>query len=136
MCVNFCDIIIIIIIIKYSDSGKLYLSSSPTNGSYCPGTLLFTCTGVDIAIVFSWVVNGSDAGRHIYNEDDEYPVTISPHVPLPDSVAMVVLRAYGGTLQNVTTILMGTMSDLIGSTIQCESQQFRSEVFLVEAQGK
>ena len=50
---------------------------------------------------------------------------------------LVVLSAsHGGTFHNVTTVLMGNMSDLIGLTILCESQQFRSEVFLVEAQGK
>ena len=139
MCINFYDIIIIIIVIIYYclDSGKLYLSSSPTNGSYCPGTILFTCTGLDIPIAFNWLVNGSTAGSHIYNMNDKYPVTISPGVPLPASVAIVVLSASsGGILQNVTTVLMGDMSDLIGSTIQCESQQFRSEVFIVEAQGK
>ena len=134
MCVNFYNIIIIIYYCL--DSGKLYLSSSPTNGSYCPGTLLFTCTGVDIPIAFRWLVNGSIAGRHIYSMNDEYPVTISPDVPLPASVAMVVLSASSGGTLNVTTVLMGDMSDLIGSTIQCESQQLLSEVFIVEAQGK
>ena len=130
-------LLLLFIIINYLDSGKFLLSSSPTNGPYCPGTLLFTCTGVDIPIAFSWVVNGSYAGYHVFDIDDEYPVTLSPDVPLPASVAIVVLSASsGGIYQNITTVLMGDMSDLIGSTIRCESQEFLSEVFSVEPQGK
>ena len=118
------------------DTQQISLSSTSTNEFYCPGKLCFTCTGRDIPVEIQWVVSGRIVGKYIYKHDDKYPLTYPSN--LPDSFVTKATSASSnnGLTLNITTVLVRDTAAIIGSSILCESQMFKSEVYFIKAKGK
>ena len=118
------------------DTQEISLSSSSTNEFYCSGKLYFTCTGRDIPVEIQWVVSGRIVGKYTYKQDDKYPLTYPSN--LSDSFVTKVTSASSnnGLTLNITTVLMGDTAAIIGSSILCQSQMYKSEVYFIKAKGK
>ena len=127
-------------IIFLLDGQQLSLSSSPpTNGSFCPGTVQFTCVGTNIQIVLDWKIDGSIIATYSFRRTDELPLVIAPKPSAPESVEVTILAAVliDGSRLNITSVLRGNVTDLRGSTVYCSELILSSnEQYYVEAQGK
>ena len=125
-------------ILFFLDCQQLSLSSSsPTNGSYCPGTVNFTCRGTDISITLNWKINRTTIGTYIFRYDT-FPFFLPPTLSTPEGVELIVLYSLtdGISLQNITSMLKGNVAHLLGSAVECATAFLSSEQYYVEAQGK
>ena len=127
-------------IIFLLDGQQLSLSSSPpTNGSYCPGTVQFTCVGTNILIVLDWKIDGSIIATYSFRRTDEFPLVVPPVPSTPEGVEVTILAAVfiNDSRLNITSVLRGSVADLRGSTVYCsETTSTSNEQYYVEAQGK
>ena len=112
------------------------LTSSPdTNGSYCPGTVNFTCVGIDEPFGLGWRVNGSIVDTYAFPNSG---MEVFPEVVfVNDIVTITVKNAVITSLSthNITLLLSGNVSDLLGSTISCRTAIIESEEFIVRSKG-
>ena len=118
------------------DTQQISLSSSSTNEFYCPGKLYLTCTGRDIPVEIQWVVSGRIVGKYIYKHDDKYPLTYPSNLPDGFVTKVTSASSINGLTLNLTTVLTGETGAIIGSSILCESQMYKSEVYFIKAKGK
>ena len=136
------DIIIIL------DCQQLSLSSSPpTNGSYCPGIVNFTCRGTNVQVILDWKIDGSIVATYIVRPADglplrpadKFPLVVPPEPSAPEGFEVTILAAVliDGSHLNITSVLRGNVADLRGSTVSCTDTRVpSSEQYYVEAQGK
>ena len=124
----------------FLDGQQLSLSASPpTNGSFCPGTVQFTCTGTNVAAVLEWKINGSIVTSHVFRLDDKFPLVVPPKPSAPEGFKVTILAAIliDDYRVNITSVLRGNVADLRGSTVYCADPITSSnEQYCVEAQGK
>ena len=121
------------------DGQQLSLSSSPpTNGSYCPGTVQFTCRGTDVSLILDWKIDGSIIATYSFRRTDEFPLVVPPNQSAPEGVEVTILASVlDGSRQNIASVLRGNVADLRGSTVYCaDSITSSNEQYYVEAQGK
>ena len=118
---------------------RLSLTSFPlSNGSICPGSINFTCTGTEVANGVIWRVNGSDYAtvtvtiigttlvpQIIKNPGVEVPVMVTRNI--------VSLNQEKNTTIDIQSILRSEVSVLTGSTIQCSALEVDSNEVHVRA---
>ena len=122
------------------DGQQLSLSSSPpTNVSYCPGTVQFTCSGTDVSLILDWKIDGSIVTIYIFRTADRFPLVVPPEPSAPEGFEVSILAAVliDVSRVNITSVLRGNVADLRGSTVYCADPFISSsEQYYVEAQGK
>ena len=122
------------------DGQQLSLSSSPpTNGSYCPGTVQFTCRGTDVSLILDWKIDGSIVTTYNFRRTDEFPLVVPPEPSAPEGIELTILATFfiDGSRLNITSVLRGNVVDLRGSIVYCANPIISSsERYHVEAQGK
>ena len=130
--------------IVFPDGQQLSLSSSPpTNGSYCPGTVQFTCRGTKIPVSLEWKINENFVAIYNFRLTHMFPFAVRLDIPSTSSsledVEVTILTAVSdGFSLNITSVLKGNVDSLQGSTVYCTPPAIllSSEKYHVDIQGK
>ena len=115
----------------------LSLTSSPQlNGSICPGPIEFTCVGTQVPPILDWRLNATVRGSYIFRGDTR-PVSISLNLLLPGVMAQVtsVSLNQDNVSMNIISTLIGGVSALDGSSVQCTAVIVTSEIYVVNVIG-
>ena len=122
------------------DCQQLSLSSTPpTNGSYCPVTVNFTCVATDIPIALDWKINETTVVTYTVRDKDVFPHILPPTSSTPEDIEVIILTVSIEEFHvNITSVLTGNVTYLRGSTVQCSSpsQMLSSEIYYAKIQGK
>ena len=105
------------------------LSSTPSNGTFCPGRVSLTCHGIE-APSLTWTVNGSDLAELSGYNMQPLPLNLTLINPSPGVQVQVnrVNPDENNLLNNITSTLSGDASLLRGSIIDCRRLPFKSDV--------
>ena len=105
-------------------SAQLTLTSEPQiSGTYCPGPVIFTCVGTQIAPSLFWQVNGSVMVLYsIIHEDDNFPLTLDINPPLDGVMALATSVSMDSPNHNIavditSVLIVNNMSILNGTTL-------------------
>ena len=111
---------------------QLFLtSSSPSNGSICPGPIEFTCTGTGVGGGITWKVNNKVLASYFFQRDhlNSFPRTV---IPLMFDVEIMIINASESQNSELAIDIVSTLSSNIsilrGSMIQCSTQRLNKTV--------
>ena len=115
----------------------IILTSAPdTNGSYCPGRVIFTCSGTNVANGLEWIINGIVYSTFtLISGDTNFPRTISERNNVTISIlsANPVVNSPGINL--VSTLSVESLYPILNDYISCQALSQSSSQFLVAAKG-
>ena len=115
----------------------LTLRSDPdTNGSYCPGRIIFTCAGTNVANGLQWLINGTVYDTFtLIRGDTNFPRRISDRNNINISVisATPVINSLGINIVFVLTV--ESLDPIQDDTISCQSLSRQTSSFLVHVKG-
>ena len=124
---------VIIIFLLYLGQLELF-SYPPTNASYCPGNVTFTCVGQDVSIGLNWLINGIIVENYVFTN---FPDEIFPHVIFSNHYRITVTNASqtSPVSHNVVSTLQGDVSFLLNDTVSCNVLNAWTVPYFIKIRG-
>ena len=114
------------------------LTSDPdTNGSYCPGRVIFTCNGTSVANGLEWVLNGMI--HNIFTltfGDSDFPRRVSSdssNITIRVISANIAEHFQGIDIVSVLSVI--SLNPIQDNTVSCQTLSGSSSHFVVGKRG-
>ena len=118
------------------------LTSAPPSlsGQYCPGPMVFTCTGTAVSVAFEWQLDDSPISGYTYSSahDGSFPRSLSVMAAPPGAdIVIIVSMAMVNTeiarsIDIISTLRVSAVSSLNGTSLHCGSTFQSSNIISIE----